>query len=85
MESWESVWRRRDFEEIFLKSFEISLRFIRMMPYFWCIELYSDVERKLSIGGRKIVGASGCITNEIRIGFILEGVSKWLRDQKDTE
>jgi hypothetical protein len=56
-----------------------------MTPYFWCIELYSDVERKLSIGGRKIVGASGCITNEIRNAFILEGMSKWLRDQKDTK
>jgi hypothetical protein len=42
------------------------------MPYFWCIELYSDVERKLSIGRRKIVGASGCVANEIRIVFILE-------------
>ena len=63
----------------------MSLRFMRTMPYFWCIELYSDVERKLSIGGRKIVGASGCITNEIRNAFISEGMSKWLRDQKDTK
>jgi len=54
----------------------MGLPSIRMMPYFWCIELYSDVERKLSIGRRKIVGASGCVANEIRIGFILERVSK---------
>ena len=43
-----------------------------MAPYLWCIELYPDIERKLSIGRRKIVGASGCVADEIRIIFILK-------------
>ena len=50
----------------------MGLQSIQITPYFWCIELYSDIERKLSIGRRKIVGASGCVANKIRIVFILE-------------
>lgn len=40
-------------------------------PYFWGVKLNSNVERKLSIGRRKIVGASCCIANIIRCALIL--------------
>jgi hypothetical protein len=47
---------------------------IRMIDnvYLWRIELYSSIERKLSICRRKIVGASGCVANEIRILLIFD-------------
>lgn len=47
---------------------------IRMIDnlYLWRIELYSSIEGKLSICRRKVVGASGCVANEIRILLILD-------------
>lgn len=41
-----------------------------LSTYLWCVELYSSIERKLSICRRKIVGASGRVANEIRILLI---------------
>jgi hypothetical protein len=40
-------------------------------PYFWGIELYSNIEREFSICRRKVVGTSGGVANEIRGALIL--------------
>ena len=75
VEPRESILCWRYFEEIFLESLKDGVFNSRRMIdglYLWCIELYSNIERKLSIRRREIVGASGCVTNEIRFLLILD-------------
>jgi hypothetical protein len=73
---------RGSIPEITLK---MSFQSIRMIPYFWCIELYSDIERKFSIRRSEIVRTSCCVTNEIRILLILDEDEQKITSDRDQE